>query len=187
MAYTFTDNVIGVPDLNTVIVSGGVGTPGIAGLPSVTTEQTLGEIREGFDATLGRGKFIFLKVPVSTTVTVGLLYQWDKNYTIVVVPVKGTAQKTGVAVAAALNTVASNASSVQYTWFQVQGQATVLKTAVAVVPQSAVYISGTAGRVYVTSSAGGQILGARSQNTATVSAAVSSVAVYLNFSSLEGA
>lgn len=187
MAFTFTDVVMGVPDINSVVISGNLGTPGIAGLPSVTTSVQLGDQREGFDATLGRGKFMWLKVPVSTAVTPGLLYQFDKNYTVVVIPVGATSKNTGVSVACAVNTVASNASSIQYTWFQVQGEATVLKTAVAVVPQSAVYMSATAGRVYVTSSAGKQILNARSQNTSTVSAAVSSVSVYLNFSSLEGA
>lgn len=188
MTYASTEARIGVPDLTTVVTSGNIGTPGNGALPSVTTEVQLGQIVEGFDSTQGcNGKFIYLAVPTSTTVTPGLLYQYDKNYRITVVPVKGTAQKTGVSVVAGYNTVSSNASSVQYTWFCIQGSVAVLKTAVAVSPQSAIYISGTAGRFYVTSSAGGQVLGARTNNTATISAAVSSVLVILTFSALEGA
>lgn len=187
MAYSFTDVQLGVPDLSSVMLLGALGTPGIGNLPSVTTSAQLGDTREGFDATLGRGSFILLAVPVSTAVTPGLLYQWDKNYRVTLVPVKGTSQKTGVPLAAAINTVASNASTVQVTWFQVKGNATVLKTAVAIAPASAIYISGTAGRVYATASAGGQILGARSQNTATVTSTTSSVTVFLNAQSLEGA
>lgn len=187
MAYSLIDNRIGTPDLTSVIVSGAIGTPGTGVLPSSVLEAQLGEIRDGFDTTNGYGKFIFLKVPTSTTVTTGLLYQWDKNYTIVVVPVGGTSKNTGVAVVAAVNTVSSNTTSVQYTWFQIQGQAVVLKTAVTVSPQSAVYISATAGRVKVLSSAGQQILGARTANSTTVTSTTSTVLVYLNQSSLEGA
>lgn len=188
MTYSSIEKTMGTPDLSSVIVSGAVGTPGISGLPSVTMDTQLGTIVNGRDATLGDGEFIFLKVPVSTTVTAGLLYQWDKNYTVTVVPVSATSKNTGVSVAAAVNSVSSNASSVQYTWFQISGQATVLKTAVAIAPQSKIYMTvATAGRIYATVSAGAQILGARSGNTATISAGVSSVTVFLNRSAIEGA
>lgn len=188
MTYANTDNKIGVPDITSVVTSANLGTPGIAGLPSVTTEVQLGEILDAFDSVAGcKGKFIYLRVPVSTAVTPGLLYQYDKNYQVTLVPVGATSKNTGANVVAGYNTVASNANSVQYTWFAIQGSVAVLKTAVAVPPSSPVYMSATAGRVYVTASAGKQILGARSNNTATVSAAVSSVPVILTFSSLEGA
>jgi hypothetical protein len=187
MAYSLVDNRIGTPDLSSVIVSGAIGTPGTTALPSAVLEAQLGEIRDGFDTTNGYGKFIFLKVPVSTTVTVGLLYQWDKNYTIAVVPVAGTSKNTAVPVAAAINTVSSNSSAVQYTWFQIQGQAVVLKTAVAAAPSVPVYISATAGRIKFVSSTGQAILGARTANTTTVTSTTSSVLVYLNQSSLPGA
>lgn len=188
MTYANTDNKIGVPDITSVITSGNLGTPGVGGLPSVTTEVQLGEIVDAFDSANGcKGKFIMLKVPVSTTVTPGLLYQYDKNYTVTLVPVGATSKNTAASVVAAVNTVASNASSVQYTWFCIQGSVAVLKTAVAVSPSSPVYMSATAGRIKVLSSAGMSILGARTNNTATVSAAVSSVPVILTFSALEGA
>ncbi len=188
MAYLSTANKLGAPDISSVVTSGNLGDPTvITQLPSVTLEAKLGEEMEAWDSTLGWARFIYLAVPTSTTVTVGLLYQFDKNYTITLLPAKSTSQKTGVAVVAAYTAVTSNATSVQYAWFLIKGQVPVLKTAVAVPPQSAVYISATAGRVYVTSSSGGQLLGARSQNTATATAGVSTVNVYLNYSAMEGA
>lgn len=189
MAYTNADNKIGVPDVATVSTSGALGSPWVGttnDLPSVTVEVKLGTIMVAQDNTLGEAKFILLAVPTSTTVTVGLLYQWDKNYNVVVVPAGGTSKNTGVAVAVAYTAVTSNASSVQYAWFLIQGQVAVLKTAVTVTPQQPIYMSATAGRIYVTASAGKQILGARTQNSATVTSTTSTVNVYFNFSAIEG-
>lgn len=187
MTYAAVEPRIGVPDLTSVIVASNVGTPGIGGLPSVPTEAQLGEIVEGYDSTYGKGKFIFLRVALSTAITAGLLYQYDKNYQVTVVPAGSTSKNTAAPVCAAINAVASNASAVQYTWFLIQGTTPVLKTAVAVAPALPIYMSATAGRFKVLSSAGMSILGARTNNTATVSAAVSTVPVVLTFSALEGA
>lgn len=191
MAYAYADNKIGVPDITTVAASGALGSPWTGttnDLPSAVTAAQLGQMVDAWDATtFGYGKFILLAVPTSTTVTVGLLYQWDKNYNVVLVPAGSTSKNTGVAVALAYTAVTSSSTLVQYAWFLVQGIAPVLKTAVAVSPQSPVYISATAGRIKVLSSAGQSILGARSQNAATISGGVSSVNVYFNFSALEGA
>lgn len=190
MAYMNADNKIGVPDVATVAVAGTLGAPWVSTtnvLPSVTVETKLGTRMTAQDNTLGEATFILLAVPVSTAVTVGLLYQWDKNYTVVVVPAGATSKNTGVSVAVAYTAVTSNASSVQYAWFMISGQVAALKTAVTVSPQSAIYMSATAGRFYVTSSAGKQIEGARTQNTSTVTSTTSTVNVYFNYSSLEGA
>ena len=189
MSYTQTSPIIGAPDVTAVVLSGALGDPAsINQLPSVTMEAKLGTVITAQDISNSwEGEFIYLAVPVNTAITVGLLYQFDKAYNVVVVPAGSTSKNTGVAVVVAYNTVASNASTVQYTWFLRRGTAPTLKTAVAVSPQSAIYMSATAGRFYVTSSAGKQILGARTQNTATISAAVSSVNVYFNPSSIEGA
>lgn len=190
MAYAYADNKIGVPDITTVAASGALGAPWTGttnDLPSVVTAGQLGQTVDAWDATtFGMGKFILLAVPTSTTVTVGLLYQWDKNYNVVLVPAGGTSKNTGVAVSVANTAVTSSSTLVQYAWFLIQGQISVLKTAVSANPQVPVYISATAGRIKVLSSAGQQILGARTQNTATVSAGQSTVNVYFNFSSLEG-
>ncbi len=189
MSYANADNTIGQPDITAVVLAGAIGDPtGITELPSAQLATKLGTIMRAQDtANNWEGEFIYLAVPVSTAITPGLLYQFDKNFTVVVVPIGSTSKNTGVSVAVAYNTVTSNATSVQYTWFLLQGQVATLKTAVAVSPQQAIYMSATAGRFYVTSSAGKQILNARTQNTATVSAGVSSVNVWFNYSSLEGA
>lgn len=187
MTYSLSSPTIGVPNITSVIAAGGVGTPGVSNLPSVTTEAQLGQVVEAWDTTLGSAQFILLAIPLNTVITPGLLYQFDKNYNVTLIPAGGTSSKTGVAVALGYNAVSSNASAVQYTWFLVRGQAPVLKTAVTVPPQTALYMSATAGRVYITASAGKQILGARTQNTATVTSTTSTVNAYFNFSSIEGA
>lgn len=190
MAYSYIDNKIGIPDATTVSTAGVFAAPWVSTtnvLPSVTLGYHLGEVREFFDTTLGEAQFILLAVPTSTAVTIGLLYQWDKNYTVVVVPAGSTSKNTGVSVAVAYTTVSSNATSVQYAWFLISGQVAVLKTAVVAPPQSGIYMSATAGRVYFTASAGKQIEGARTQNTATITTTTSTVNVYFNFSNVEGA
>lgn len=185
MTFIISSPTIGAPDVTAVVTT--LGSPGIGNLPSVTTEAQLGQVVDAWDPVLGGAKFIFLKVPVSTTITPGLLYQFDRNYTVAIIPASGTSKNTGVTVALANNAVTSSATLVQYTWFITQGTAAVLKTAVQVAPGTPVYMSTTAGRVKFVSSAGTQILGARTQNTATVTSTTSTVLVYLNYSSLEGA
>src|ERR1035437_2317167 len=98
MTYTASGLKMGVPDVTTVITAGAIGTPGVGVLPSTATEAQLGEIVTAWDPTYGSAEFILLKVPNSTAITVGLLYQWDKNYTITLVPAGGTSKNTGVAV-----------------------------------------------------------------------------------------
>lgn len=189
MAYSYIDSKIGVPDVTAVETSGSLGAPWVSTtnvLPSVTMGYHLGEVREFWDSTLGQAQFMLLSVPISTTITVGLLYQFDKNYNVVVVPAGSSSINSGAAVAVAYTAVTSNASTVQYAWFLTKGIVAVLKTAVVAPPQSGIYMSATAGRVYFTASAGKQILGARTQNTATITTTTSTVNVYFNFSSIEG-
>jgi len=185
MTYTLSSPTLGVPDVTAVVTS--LGSPGITSLPSVTTEAQLGQVVSAWDPTLGAAQFIFLAIPVSTAIVVGTLYQFDKNYNVVIVPAGSNSKNTGVAVVAAYTAASYNASTVQYGWFVIQGTVPVLKTAVKASPQSPIYISATAGRIKVLSSTGQQILGARTQNTATITTTTSTVNVYLNFSALEGA
>jgi hypothetical protein len=181
-------------------------------LPRAVYQPQLGQIIRAWDPVLGFGEFIYLAVPLSTAIPLGTLVTWDvvgglvtnqsasnplgggSQYSAVIVPVKGTSQKSGVPVAVCVastvynsgNGIASNASAIQYAWFQCGGQAQILKTNVQLPPVTSitatngVYISGTAGRVYGTFSSGGQILGARFANTVTVTTVASCVLVYLN-------
>lgn len=181
MTFSFSSNVLGAPDVTVFTTI----APGNANLPSITIEPQLGEIRTAWDSTLGFGEFIYLKVPASTAIAAGLLVQWTAGYTVAVLPVLATSKNTGHQVAVPLVAIASS-TSVQYGWFQIQGQATVLKTAVTVSPDSVVYASATAGRIKVLTSAGGQITGMRTANAATVTSTTSTVICYLNRPSIQG-
>lgn len=182
MAYVANTPRLGIVDLNSVVST--LGAPGIGNLPSVATEPQLGEIATGWDTILGGGEFIFLACPVSTVIAAGSVVNWDANYRVALLP---TTVKTGLSVAVAVAAFASN-TALQYGWFQVEGKATTLKTAVTVAPNSGVFITTTTtGRIQNVSSTGKQIIGARTANTATVTSTTSTVLVFLNRSSVQGA
>lgn len=183
MAYQFNSPTLGAPDITTLTKI----APGLTNLPSNVLEPQLGEIRQGWDKTLGYAEFIYLKIPTSTAITSGLLYQWTgTGYSVAVLPVLATSKNTGHQVAAAVNTLASDSTNVWYGWFQISGLATVLKTAVTVSPDSVVYASATSGRVKVLTSAGGQITGMRTANLTTVTSTTSTVTCYLNRPAMQG-
>lgn len=181
---------IGIPDLKGIYTTLGVPWTGTTNqLPSVTTEAQLGEIVTAWDTTAntasvgggGYGEFIMLAVPTSTAVTAGLFYYWTpSDYKIVVVPGSVSTTVSGTPIAMAVNTVSSNATLVQYTWFQIVGRCTALKTAVTVTPNVPLYVSATAGRVKVLLSTFRSILGARSANATTVTSTTSTVAIYIS-------
>lgn len=183
MAYTLAEPMMGFPDIGAYYTS--LGTPGVGNLPSVTTAPQLGTVASFWDATLGYAKGIFLKIPVSTAVPAGTVVNWDNNYQVRALPAKSTSAGTGVPMAVAY-TAAASSTSVQYGWFIIQGNVATLKTAVTASPNSAIYASATAGRIYFTSSTKNQALGSRTQNTATITTTTSTVTVYFNFSSMEG-
>lgn len=181
MAYSVSTSRIGIIDLySTTTIA-----PGIGNLPTTAFEPQLGEIVTGWDPTYGSAEFIYLKIPASTTYSVGNLVTWTAGYSSAVLPVLATSKNTLSPIAVAINAVSSS-TSVQYGWFQLQGMAVVLKTAVTVSPNSTIFASGTAGRFKVLTSAGGQILGARTANSATVTSTTSSVTVYINRPMMQG-
>ncbi len=183
MAYKFSDNVIGATDIGVYTTT----APGNGSLPSVTLEPQLGEIRKGWDATLGAAEFIYLRVPTSTAITANLLYQWSgPSYTVAVLPVLATSKNTGHDVAVAVASLASDATNVNYGWFQINGLATVLKTAVTANPDAKVYASATAGRIKMLTSAGGEIVGMRTAGAATVTSTTSTVTVFLSRPRMQG-
>jgi len=185
MAYEFSSNVIGATGIGVYTTT----APGIAGLPSTSLEPQLGEIRSGWDSTLGWGEFIYLKIPVSTAITANLLYQWSGNYTVAVLPVLATSKNTGHQVAVAVASLTSDSANVNYGWFQISGLGTVLKTAVQSLPDAKVYASATAGRVKMLTSAGGEITGMRTaftSGTGTVTSTTSTITVYMSRPALQG-
>lgn len=144
-------------------------SPGSAGR---STPGRLGAIASAFDPTFGEGEFIYLLGVASTIV--GSLVTYNAT-TFQTALGANTANDEGpVAVAMSANVAA------QYGWYQIEGLATVKKTAVKVTPQGKIYQSATAGRVMQTSASGLQILGARGANLTTVTSTTSTVVVLLN-------
>lgn len=197
MAYIATTPMGGIVDLSLVITAGQYpGSPWLSAssnaLPAAVVENQLGQVVTAWDSSTttnlstgqgGAGEFIWLAVPTSTTITAGLLYSYTaNNYQVVIVPTSlGTQGQSGFPVCIAVNAVTSNTTSLQYTWFQVGGRCTALKTAVQVVGSIPIYTSGaTAGRVKVLGSAFRAIIGARTANNGTVTSTTSTVAIYLN-------
>ena len=204
--WSFLDPTIGMLDIGFVSTDAPGPGPASTGLQNVATsvlprpifQPVLGQIVRGWEPTLGFGEFIYLAVPASTAVPLGTVVSWEfgpsgTQYSIVAMPVIATAKNSGAPAAVCIaSTVAnsgagitSNASAVQYAWFQLGGATQVLKTAIQVPPVATaagagVYLSTTAGRIKIISSTGGQILGARLGNQTTVTSTSSCVLVYLN-------
>lgn len=146
---------------------------------STTKKHHLGQIVRAYDSTYGEGEFIYL-LGVASTVVGSLVYYNATTYQTVLEP--GSSDDTGVPLAVAMS---ANVAS-QYGWYQISGNAVVKKVAVTVEPQVAVYVSATAGRITDVSSAGEQILGARSANLTTVTSTTSTVVVTINRPSRTG-
>lgn len=150
---------------------------GIQSIASTSAVQNhpLGKIVRASDTStggLGDGEFIYLLGAANTVA--GLVYSYNATTFQTVVLPSTAVLDTPVAVAMSAN-VAS-----QYGWYQIEGLATVLKSAVAVSPQAKVYISGTSGRLMPTSASGKQILGAKYANLTSVTSTVSSAIMLLN-------
>jgi hypothetical protein len=183
------DVTMGAYDIGVVTTDvPGVGaSPGINKIttsiaPRPIYQPVLGQIIRGWEPTLGYGEFIFLAVPTSTAVPLGTVVTWFTgslaNYTVAVIPT--TAKGGEPAAVCVSNTtgatggITSNTTSIQYAWFQLVGIAQALKTAVIHTLNGRVFVSGTAGRVMVTSAVGTELIGARfaSSNSATISCAL---------------
>lgn len=200
--WAFADPTIGLLDVGWVSTDAPGPGPAATGLQNVATsvlpravlEPFLGQIRAATEPTLGSGEFIYLAVPTSTAVPLGTVVTYSAStlpspYQVSAVPVKGTSQGSGVPLAVSVgstsynsgNGITSNSTQIQYAWFQCGGNCQALKTAVQVAPgTSVVFVSGTAGRIYFTSSTKGAILGSRQANTATVTSTSSCVLINLN-------
>lgn len=189
-SWKLADNIIGVADVSGVYTAALPGAPFVnsstqSTLPSTVVAQQLGSIvkAQSTDSTYGgMAQFIFLAVPTSTTVTPGLVYNWKGDGTIVVNPTTvSSAAVSGFPVAVAINTVSSNTTLIQYTWFLVQGKGAALKSAsITAAVNAPLFISGaTAGRVRTTASIFRCFIGLRGANTATATGSI--LPVWLNF------
>jgi hypothetical protein len=191
VSYNWSNFTPLIGDLDLCVVS--TDAPGVgpgSGINTITTsiaprpvfQPALGQIVAGWEPVLGYGEFIYLAVPTSVAVPLGTVVTWMNgtlaNYTVVAVP--STANAAFPLAVCVSNTtgatggITSNSTSIQYAWFQIAGIAQTLKTAVIHTTNTKLFISGTAGRVMVTSAAGKSIIGARtaSSNSATISCAL---------------
>jgi hypothetical protein len=155
----------------TAIGEGAAGSQAIAET-STTKRHPLGTILRGVDPTFGGGEFIYLLGVVNTLA--GHLVTYAPSTYLTALSPNTAAIGNPLAVAMSAN-VAS-----QYGWYQIQGIATVLKTAVRVLLDVRVFQSATTGRLMATVATGKEILNARSANLATVTSTLSTVLVSIN-------
>lgn len=141
--------MLGIVDLMAIDANPGLGTPGVAVLPSVPMAAQFGEIVTGWDPLLGSGEFIYLQGVaslvagdvVSYNALTGATTRWA-----------GTAN-TGWPLAVAL----SNPLAGQNGWFQIAGNAIATCTGTVAAGDSA-YFSATAA-LKSAAAAGKQVLG----------------------------
>lgn len=171
MSYKSADTYIGSQDLATV---------------DTIQRVPLGTQIKCVDPTYGEGQAVYLKIPTSTAIAAGLIVYADASLQAVSLPAVSTSKKTGRSVYVALAAVSSNATSAQYAWFLKKGITAVLKTAIQVTLDQPLYISATAGRFYLTASAGAQIIGARTVNTTTIATTTSTVLVQIDTPKVQG-
>lgn len=140
---------------------------------STTAKHPLGQTVEGVDPVYGKGKFVYALGVTGTEV--GMLCKYNAT-TYQTALATATDKLTGVPFGVAMS---ANVGS-QYGWYQIQGNAVIKKTTVAVTPQVQIFLSGTSGRIKVLASAGQQILGATTANLTTVVTTTSTVVVTIN-------
>ena len=163
-----------------------LGITSLVGIDSTNVDNTttnnrypVGTVVRGQDSTLGGGEFVYLQGVASNAA--GLVVSYNASTGAVTLLPSTANLGTPVAISLSANTSTSN-----YSWYQIGGLATVLKSAVQVLPQAKVYISGTTGRLMPTSASGKQILGAKFANLTTVTSTTSTVTILLDRPSAQG-
>ena len=145
---------------------------------SPTPPMTLGQVVRAFDPTLGEGEVILLVGVASTVVGSLVTYNATTFQTALSPNTAGFAAPVAVAMSANL--------AGTFGWYQIGGQATIKKTAVAVSPQVSVFQSATAGRIFATATTGRQIVNAKSANLATIASGTSTVIVMIDRPHMQG-
>jgi hypothetical protein len=170
MAFSPVNHRLGLPSSMAQIDTTDAFTPNAG--TATHARFPIGTVIRAVDPTLGEGEFIYLKGVAN--LAVGLVVSY--NATTGAVTLLPSTANLGTPVAVSMS---ANTSALDYSWYQISGLATVLKSAVAVSPQAKVYISGTTGRLMPTSASGKQILGAKFANLTTVTSTTSTVTVLL--------
>lgn len=179
MAYTISNPEAGWTPISAI--DSGIIPPNNVNTGSTTTipspPMTPGMIVAGTDPTYGGGEFILLAGVASTIV--GSLVRYNATGFTTTLVVNTAVQVAPVAVA-----MSANVSATTWGWYQISGAAVVAKTAVIVLPNVAVYLSATAGKVKAIASAGLQLISAKS-GSATTASASGTVIVFINRPSLQ--
>lgn len=174
MAYTVQNPTAGVMPIANIDAGF---TPPNSSTAIPTPPMYAGQIIRAADPTYGEGEFILLLGAASTIV--GSLVRYNTVSYATTLVVNTAVQDVPVAVAMAANT-----STSQWAWYQISGTAVLAKTAVIVLPNVPVFISGTAGKVKALASAGLQVVACKSQLVTTASAS-GTVLVTINRSHLQ--
>lgn len=165
MTYSIINPFAGV--LPIALTDSGAIMPNNLNTGSTTAVPTLplypGMIVQAQDPTYGMGEFILLAGVASTII--GSLVRYNTVSFATTLAVNTAVQDMPVAVA-----MSANVSATTWGWYQISGTAVLAKTAVIVLPNVAVYLSGTAGKVKAVASAGLQVVACRSQLATTASA-----------------
>lgn len=170
MAFTIESPIPGLmPIANT---DTGYTTANGTALAIPTPPLVPGMIVRANDPTYGQGEFILLMGAASTIV--GSLVRYNTVSFATTLVAATAVQDVPVAVAMSANTATTS-----WGWYQISGTAVLAKTAVIVLPNVAVYISATAGKVKAVASAGLQVVACRSQ-LATTASATGTVLVTIN-------
>ena len=141
--------------------------PGLVSFTNIDTSANrtipVGTVVRGFDPVNGGGgEFVYANGVGSNAV--GSLATWNAvAKTATLVP---STAKLGYPVCVSLT---ANTTTTSYSWYQIAGAATILKTAIVAAKNSRLFISATTATVFVTSTAGKCILNAITVNS-TVSA-----------------
>lgn len=173
MAFKITDARIGVPAVTSITSVASAGLINSTAIP-------VGTIVRADDPTYGGGEFVYLCGVGSNTIGSLVTYNQLTGLATLAPNTANLAQPLAVSMTA-------NTSTTALSWYQIAGAAVIKKTATKVSPNVAVYLSGTSGRIMATAASGKQILGARSNNAATVASATSTVTVLINRPHAQGA
>lgn len=139
--------------------------------PDNIQRHPLGAIVTFDDPYWGGGEAIYLAIPTSVAFKVGEVVYWDVGYNAIDIP---NTANLGFPIALALNANASNATQVQYGWFQISGEGLALSGA-SVAAAAAIGIT-AAGKLGA-NSAGKQILNVRVAAPATTTVVKANVQV----------
>lgn len=157
------DQVMGVATI------GGAGSATALHKPGTIIKAQMAGITTETDQ--GLGEFIYL-LGVASTLE-GLLVSYNATTFQTVLAPNTANLDTPLAVAMGASLAGF------YAWYQIEGVAKVKKTAVAVSPQVALFLSATVGRVKSTATTGKQVVNAKSANLATVASGTSTVYVLI--------